>query len=180
MKACPRHADFLDRALPGCAYCADPKLAQTMRHEPIGFTLKRQQAAQAKHVHIWMDGHSHLGYAGMLIRCGSRFLLLKRNAYCNMAGTWAFPGGAIEKGETPRKAAQRECQEEIGQWLEPHADLGINNSFRLFLAGVPSCFEPTLNDEHDDFLWATMDQLPDPMHPNALLQLQQFFLKGIP
>ncbi len=40
------------------------------------------------------------------------------------AGQRAFPGGRIDPGETPEKAALRELQEEVGLVLEPGAVLG--------------------------------------------------------
>ena len=44
-----------------------------------------------------------------------RFILVaKRSKHVNNSGQWNFPGGNIDKGESPKKAALRELQEEVG------------------------------------------------------------------
>jgi ADP-ribose pyrophosphatase YjhB (NUDIX family) len=45
-------------------------------------------------------------------------VLLLRRARAPQAGTWVFPGGFVELGETVAAAAARECVEETG--VEPH------------------------------------------------------------
>jgi ADP-ribose pyrophosphatase YjhB (NUDIX family) len=45
-------------------------------------------------------------------------ILLLRRARSPQAGTWVFPGGFVELGETVAGAAARECIEETG--IEPH------------------------------------------------------------
>ena len=41
-------------------------------------------------------------------------LVAKRSKHVNNSGQWNFPGGNIDKGESPKKAALRELQEEVG------------------------------------------------------------------
>lgn len=48
-----------------------------------------------------------------------RFLLGLSTASDDRKGTWCFPGGHIEDGESPRCAAIRECLEETGVTAEP-------------------------------------------------------------
>ena len=56
---------------------------------------------------------------------GDELLLLRRPAVGVAGGLWAPPGGHLEGGETPMRAALRECREELGVVLsgplEPRA-----------------------------------------------------------
>ncbi|UQX87723.1 NUDIX domain-containing protein [Jatrophihabitans telluris] len=45
---------------------------------------------------------------------GSRVLVAERDHPAELAGLWEFPGGKVEKGESPASALVRECREELG------------------------------------------------------------------
>jgi len=45
---------------------------------------------------------------------GDRVLLTQRPSHTHLAGTWEFPGGKLEPGESPRDALARELAEELG------------------------------------------------------------------
>ncbi len=49
-----------------------------------------------------------------LIDMDNRVLIAQRPEGGDMAGLWEFPGGKIEKGETPEQAIARELEEELG------------------------------------------------------------------
>ena len=49
-----------------------------------------------------------------LIDRDGRVLLSQRPEGKSMAGLWEFPGGKVEKGETPEAALVRELHEELG------------------------------------------------------------------
>ena len=50
---------------------------------------------------------------GVAVVRSGRILLVRRR-YSPMQGSWAFPGGFLEAGETPAQAARRETREETG------------------------------------------------------------------
>ena len=55
------------------------------------------------------------GAAGLILRNADGHLLMThRSEFVHFGGTWSFPGGAIEEGETPVDAAVREVGEELG------------------------------------------------------------------
>jgi 8-oxo-dGTP pyrophosphatase MutT (NUDIX family) len=72
-------------------------------------------------------------------------------------GSWSFPGGVIEPGESPEEAAVRECGEEIRQRFEIRRPIlrrikdGIDAT--TFLARCGWEFAPELNHEHDRYTW---------------------------
>ena len=55
-----------------------------------------------------------------LIRKGDKILVGQRPAGHSLAGQWEFPGGKIERNESPEQALARELQEE----LAIEADIG--------------------------------------------------------
>ena len=49
---------------------------------------------------------------------GARVLLTQRPAGLHLAGSWEFPGGKLEPGESPEEALAREIREECGVEIE--------------------------------------------------------------
>ena len=96
--------------------------------------------------------------AGVLYRAGERVLLMWRT---DGAG-WAFPAGSIEANETSEAAARREAFEEtLHPCNGPLVHLMTNYKhgviFDTYVCDVLEPFKPTLNSEHDDFVWVTVD-----------------------
>jgi 8-oxo-dGTP diphosphatase len=61
--------------------------------------------------------------AGILRDSANRILLTRRLPGTHLAGTWEFPGGKIETGETAEAALRRELHEELG------IDIGSSEPF---------------------------------------------------
>lgn len=62
-------------------------------------------------------GHAHWGArgaAGLMLAREGTVLLQLRARWVHRGGTWAIPGGALERHETPTAAALREAEEELG------------------------------------------------------------------
>lgn len=63
------------------------------------------------------------GVIGLLSR-GAEYLMIQRSLHVPKGGTWCFPGGHVEWGETPKRAVVRELAEELGIEVRPTVRLG--------------------------------------------------------
>lgn len=116
----------------------------------------------------------------LLLFAANRVLLLRRAGTGRADGYWAPPGGHLEAGELPSRAAVRECAEEVGLRIDPallqpvaalfYEDpagtddaVGLN---MLFAARVPAPLHGSdalhLGDEADACEWWPVDALPEP------------------
>jgi hypothetical protein len=95
-------------------------------------------------------------------------------------GSWSFPGGCVELGESAMQAAMRESQEEICH--QPVSGVSL-----LMCEGqlsVYHCddgeFVPMLNEEHDGYVWATIEDAPSPLLPvaQAAMDLREYDTNG--
>jgi len=59
-----------------------------------------------------------------VILLGDFILLHQRKKGDALEGTWEFPGGKVEKGETPAEALTREIKEELGIEIKVEEKLG--------------------------------------------------------
>jgi len=107
-----------------------------------------------------------------------RVLMLKRSTAGDHAGEWCFPGGKIEPGEAPERAAVREAQEEVG--MAPHGPIipishrdvdGV--AFTTYMVVVLKPFQPKLDHEHTEWRWAPLNALPQPLHPGCMVALEK-------
>ena len=113
------------------------------------------------------------------VRRGSEFLVLHRAPQCG--SFWHLVAGAEEPGESAAEAAARELLEETGLDVTGTlVDLERSFAYPLaaepdyvrerfpadvsevvvscFVAEVPARWEPTLNEEHDEYRWCSVDQ----------------------
>ena len=93
----------------------------------------------------------------VMVRRGGEFLVLLRCAADG--GYWHVVAGGVEPDETGAQAARRELREEIGLDAAP-VDLARTYVYDdvqvgAFLVDVPDGWEPTLNDEHDEYRWCS-------------------------
>ena len=102
--------------------------------------------------------------AAALIWRGDRFFICRRPANKARALLWEFPGGKVEKGETPEQALERECAEELGAKVCPggvfasvtHEYPDITVRLTLFDCVITGG-EPVLL-EHAESAWITADE----------------------
>ena len=107
--------------------------------------------------------------AGTAFRSPSgRVLFVRRSDVSDHGGEWALPGGHIDPGETAEAAASREAQEELGTApVGPRSLLSSGSGYTTFTQAVDTEFEPTLNEEHTEHVWADPKSAPQPLHPGV-------------
>lgn len=72
------------------------------------------------------------GAAGLLVRhvdvasSAASYFVALRSHRTHMGGTWAIPGGALARGESPTEAAVREFREEVGLAVSPEGVVRIH------------------------------------------------------
>jgi (d)CTP diphosphatase len=101
----------------------------------------------------------------MVRRGGELLVLLRARAD---GGYWHTVAGGVEEGETYAEAAARELREEIALDAEP-VDLDTTYWYddvrvQAFLVDVPAGWEPTLNEEHDEYRWLAPDDAAALLH----------------
>ena len=107
-----------------------------------------------------------LHVVGAILLKGDRILIARRAPHKSAPGLWEFPGGKVERGESPPEALEREILEEMGLTIISLATLDVSDTLvgdSVIRLEVIVC--QLLNDflgassDHDDFLWASKDDL---------------------
>ena len=100
---------------------------------------------------------------------GDKILWMRRTK----DNSWGFPGGHVEEGESPIEGAIRESREEA----EHVPKTGISLIFEEGKVRLYHCddgeFAPNLNDEHDAFVWASIEDAPEPLFPKIADQAEE-------
>lgn len=96
----------------------------------------------------------------------NKVLAGKRNADRLVGGMWEFPGGKIEKGETPQEAAKRELKEEfhdevqigpqLGETVSYEYDFGIVKLIVFFAKLLTNNFDLVA---HSEVEWLSADEV---------------------
>ena len=104
--------------------------------------------------------------AALIVRDG-RLLIARRPEGKHMAGRWEFPGGKLEKGESPEEAIEREIREELAAEIRagrvyqaiaysyPEKDMLL-----LFYAASVVSGEPRPVEEAE-IRWITLEELDE-------------------
>ena len=93
-------------------------------------------------------------------------LLCKRSESSPMSGYWSIFAGSIEKGESSMSCAVRELKEESGidisiekikyvKTIYGDSDFSMN----IYMSEFDRLVEPSLNDEHTEYGWFSIDDL---------------------
>ncbi len=104
-------------------------------------------------------------------------LVTRRGPAMSMPGKWEFPGGKVERGESPEAALAREVAEELGLAIEVGAHLGRGTALvagrrivlDVFLARALGGDLALV--EHDAAAWVTAGELAGLDWPEADLPI---------
>jgi SPP1 gp7 family putative phage head morphogenesis protein len=120
--------------------------------------------------------------AGVMFQYRDQVLLLHRTDGLG----WALPGGGVEEGETYQEAARREVYEEMGPLPEygPLELIDVQKGpvrYVTFHVDVGLRFTPTLNSEHDGYMWIRPEValVNLGLHPGVAATLMQMSTAGI-
>jgi len=111
--------------------------------------------------------------AGLLCDEKGRYLLSRRKSGTHLAGSWEFPGGKIESGESPRHALARELAEELGivpEECEPLLTLSHTypeKTVRLYFRKVRRWRGTPRGLEGQALKWASPEQMASLVMPRA-------------
>lgn len=101
----------------------------------------------------------------VIVQKGNKILVVERSKTDQwMPLHWSYPGGHIQKGETPYYAAKRELEEETGLKPKTVEYKGIrdttNGKMYIYLCDEFDG-DVKLNFEHSDRKWITYDEVED-------------------
>lgn len=120
----------------------------------------------------------------------TKVLILKRSKQSTGAGTWNFPGGGVEVGETLEEAASRELKEEANLMTNPD-DLKYIGTLEtkflkvsFFITDIYSG-EVEINKESQDFKWIKISNIEKykfvsngSLHPNLIFEIGKYIYGG--
>ena len=100
-----------------------------------------------------------------IIKRDNLYLIARRAQHKDHPGKWEFPGGKIDKGETPEKALERELFEEFGVFAKTGLHIAtVKHDYKTFKIEL-TAFEVSISEEplkltdHDQIAWVTREEL---------------------
>lgn len=125
-----------------------------------------------------------VGYVLLLVRCGSKVIVIRKNRPDWQAGKLNFPGGKIEASETPVQATVRELWEETGVAvtelaLRPVVQMVRDGDFEIFVFALDVPTMPavaSMTDEQVSVIDAS--ELDSPKCLDSLSWLYGLAFKG--
>jgi len=114
-----------------------------------------------------MEENDTLNSVLIIVQKGKKILVVERSKTdAWMPLHWSYPGGHIQKNETPYYAAKRELEEETGIKAKHVVYAGIRNTTNgkmyIYLCDdFDFSSEVKLNFEHSDHKWITYDDIQD-------------------
>ena len=92
------------------------------------------------------QGREIVDVAACIVRSpDGRVLMAERTAGQISPGFWELPGGKVDPGETPRAAAARELNEEVGRSAEATRPwIAYEHAFPLRRVRQRGCYQPAV------------------------------------
>ena len=132
-----------------------------------------------------IEGIVYKEIVSSVVSKGNKCILEKRpDTNRSYPGFWSLVAGKIEDGETPVEAARREILEEtsikVKEPLGTMAPLYVREGMTLFKV-YPFHFdsegqEPILNEENEDYVWASVDEARDMKTVTDTIKVMTTFL----
>jgi ADP-ribose pyrophosphatase YjhB (NUDIX family) len=133
-------------------------------------------------------------HVGVMVKCGDKVLLCKRNSQGSNPGMWSIPGGKMEENETTQEGARREFFEETAVNIDNidlrfigliprHTRDGkkIKGLMYVYLIDTETPIEPNLEeaidgDEHTDWGYFTSEQMSPENMGEMMFKLMEIIL----
>lgn len=134
-------------------------------------------------------------YVGVMVKCGDKILLCKRNNIGSYPGMWSIPGGKLEADESTQDGARREFFEETNVDIKDmdlnfvgliprHTRDGkkVKGLMYVYLLNVDECIEPDLEnaidgEEHTDWDYFPLSGIKPETSGDYMYKLAEIILK---
>ncbi len=107
---------------------------------------------------------NNIKVAAGVIKNGSKYLIAKRKEGKHLAGFWEFPGGKIEKNETPQQCLIREFFEEfevkieVGDFIMEHTHKYPEKEITLYTYFVSKIKGEYILYSHSELRWIELNE----------------------